>query len=104
MTLTSEGLANQAYQLYTVSQNLSLQVATLNASLVRTRIAVNRTREEANVFSELRNETENSVALTLNQVSQLQIASGIIMMCQSLHYIFNFRCCTESSECCPRFC
>lgn len=76
MLLMSEGLANQTTQLYTVSQDLSLQAATLNTSLVATQAIVNQARKEARVSSELRNETENSIMMVLNQVSQLQIASS----------------------------
>ena len=77
MLLMSEGLENQATQLYTVSQDLSLQVATLNISLVETLAVVNQAREETSISSELRNETENSIMMVLNQVSQLQIASSM---------------------------
>ena len=74
--MMSEGLANHATQLYTFSQNLSSQVVILNTSLGATEAMVNRASEEANIFEELRNETENSVELALNQVSQLKIASS----------------------------
>ena len=76
MLLMSEGLANHATQLYTFSQDLSLRVVTLNTSLGTTQAMVDRASEDANIFEELRNDTENSVELALNQVSQLQIASS----------------------------
>jgi len=96
----SEGLANQATQLHTVSQDLSLQVATLNASLAATQAIVNQAREETRISSELRNETENSVMMILSQVSQLQIASSMSYCARGklndTHV--NFRYCTESSK------
>ena len=82
MLLMSEGLANHATQLYTSSQDLSSQVVTLNTLLGATRDTVYQASEEANIFEELRNETETSVEMALNQVSQLQTASGIhVMLC-----------------------
>lgn len=77
MLLISEGLTNQATQLYTVSQNLSLQVATLNTSLRATQAIVDQAREEVSIFDDLINETENSVSLTLNRAAQLHIASSM---------------------------
>ena len=100
MLLMSEGLENQANQLYDTSQNLSYQVTVFNTSLGATEARVDRARQEANMFSELRNETENSVMLALNQVSQLQMTSGIyvlVVLRMGQLYIRYFRYCTESS-------
>lgn len=74
----SEGLENQATQLYSMSQNLLLQVEALNTSLGGTEAIVNQARQEANSFSQLRNEAENSVMQAINQVSELQMGSTIV--------------------------
>ena len=76
MLLMSEGLENQVNQLYSASQNLSYQVTMFNGSLGATEARVDQARQEANTFSELRDDTENSVMLALNQTSQLQMTSG----------------------------
>ena len=67
---------DQAIQLYNMSQRLSSQLATLNTSLEMTQAEVNQARMEADISRQLRNETRDSVMLTLNRVSQLQIASS----------------------------
>ena len=101
MLLMSEGLENQANQLYSASQNLSYQVEMFNGSLGATEASVDQARQEVNTFSELRNETENSVTLALNQVSQLQMASGmyyaLVALGISQLHICHFRYCAESS-------
>lgn len=81
MLLMSEGVVNQATQLYALSQNLSLQVTSLNTSLGATQARVNQSRQELNMFSELKRDTENSVMLALNQVSQLQMTSSMSLLC-----------------------
>lgn len=80
MLLMSEGLENQVTQLYTVSQNLSLQVTSLNTSLVATQARVNQARQDAIMFGEVRNGTENSAMMALNQVSELEIASSMSLL------------------------
>ena len=98
----SEGLANHVTQLYTYSRDLSSQVVTLNTSLETTQATVDQTREEANIFDELRNDTKNSVQLALNQVSQLQIASSTLccvhVRSELIAQLLLNRYCTESSE------
>jgi len=76
MELISEGLTDRAIQLYNMSRRLSSQLVTLNTSLEMTRDVINQARMEALVSRQLRNETHDSVMSTLNQVSQLQIASS----------------------------
>jgi len=76
MQLISEGVTDQAIQLYNVSQRLSSQLVTLNTSLEMTQAVVNQAGMEADVSRQLRNETRDSVTSTLNRVSQLQIASS----------------------------
>lgn len=77
--LISEGVTDQAIQLYNMSQRLSSQLVTLNTSLDMTQAVVNQARMEANVSRQLRNETRDSVTSTLNRVSQLQIASSKLL-------------------------
>ena len=75
MRLMSEGLTDRAIQLYNLAQNLTSILNITYYGMGEIQAIVNQVNKEADIS---RNEIEDLVELTLNQVSVLQTASSML--------------------------